>query len=62
MTFFSLLLLKINMMQIPHDVPGANNNSPIDLTTWPDLIIYVILPVIIIILYILYRRMKKSQQ
>lgn len=50
------------MAQIPHEVPKPSKNSPIDLSTTADLLIYVVLPVVVIILAIIAWRYKKNKQ
>lgn len=50
------------MAQIPYEVPKPAKNTPIDLSTTADLIIYVILPVVVIILAIIAWRYKKNKQ
>ncbi|WP_416443332.1 adenylosuccinate synthetase [Leeuwenhoekiella sp. A16] len=46
-------------IQISQDLPHPNDNSALDLNNLQDVIIYIVIPLIIIILYILWRRSKK---
>lgn len=52
---FALFSLK-SMGQIPTEVPHPDNNTPIDFSNPADIIIYIILPVIVIILYFIWRK------
>lgn len=62
MLIFKAILYSLLWVQLPQDVPGPENNTPIDLSSWVDITIYIILPIIVVILYILYRRMKKKNK
>ena len=42
--------------QIPEGVPHPDRNSPIDLSNPADVIIYIVLPVIATILFLIWRR------
>ncbi|MAZ26275.1 MAG: adenylosuccinate synthetase [Cytophagaceae bacterium] len=48
-------------MQVSQDVPNNSNNSPIDLSNPADLVIYIILPIVAIVLYIIWRKRKKRR-
>lgn len=48
-------------MQVSQDVPSNSNNAPINLSDPVDLIIFIILPVIFIILYFIWRNNKKKR-
>jgi LPXTG-motif cell wall-anchored protein len=45
-------------VQIPQDIP--NQSTPIDLTSTTDLVLYIILPAIMIILFLILRKRKKK--
>jgi len=45
-------------VQIPQDIP--NQSTPIDLTSTTDLVLYIILPAIMIILFLILRKSKKK--
>ncbi len=45
--------------QQPTHVPSPQNNSPINLNSWFDIIVFIILPIIMIALYFLWRRQVK---
>lgn len=51
------------LAQIPEGVPHPDQNTPIDFSSWSDLVIYIILPGVLIIGYIIvvYRRRRKQQ-
>lgn len=42
--------------QIPTEVPHPDNNTPVDFSNPADIIIYIVLPVIVIILYFVWRK------
>jgi heme/copper-type cytochrome/quinol oxidase subunit 2 len=46
--------------QTPHGVPQPNDYSPIDLMDTADVIIYIVLPVLFIILYFIWKRKKRE--
>jgi hypothetical protein len=50
--------------QIPEGVPHPDQNTPIDFSSWSDIIIYIILPAVLIIGYIflLYNRRRKRRE
>lgn len=47
------------LIQISQDVPHPSNNSPIDLNNTADVLLYIVLPLVVIILYIIWRRYRK---
>lgn len=57
---FALFSLK-SLGQIPTEVPHPDNNTPVDFSNPADIIIYVILPVIVIILYFVWRKKAKRK-
>ncbi|MBA3985860.1 MAG: adenylosuccinate synthetase [Flavobacteriales bacterium] len=48
--------------QQPTHVPGPQNNSPIDLNNWFDIIVFIILPLGLIFLYFFWRRQVKKDK
>ena len=54
-----LFFLKKWLLQIPTGVPHPDDNTPLDLSNPADLIIYVVLPVIVLILYLVALKPKK---
>ncbi|MEZ4875416.1 MAG: adenylosuccinate synthetase [Flavobacteriaceae bacterium] len=52
----------IQAMQIPTDVPGTSENTPIDLSSPVDIILFIVSPILMIVFYLLYRRMKKKEE
>lgn len=48
-------------MQVSQDVPNNSNNAPIDLTSWADITIYIILPIVAIIFYFIWRKRKNKR-
>ncbi|WP_235420554.1 adenylosuccinate synthetase [Jejuia pallidilutea] len=49
------------MLQLPQGTRNPDDNSPIDLNSVFDVIVYIILPLLIIVFYILWRRWKKGR-
>lgn len=46
--------------QIPKEVPHPDDNKPLDLSDPADLIIYIIIPVVFIILFFVWRSRRKK--
>lgn len=57
-----LLYLGIANAQIPSQVPKPSTNTPVDWSNTPDLIIYLILPIIIILFMLAYKFYKKKSE
>jgi hypothetical protein len=51
----------ISLFQIPREVPHPDNNSPLDFSNPADIIIYLILPAVFLILYLVVRK-KRAQK
>ncbi|WP_338358613.1 adenylosuccinate synthetase [Yeosuana marina] len=49
------------LIQLPLGTPNPDDNNPIDFTNTFNVIVYIILPAVVIILYILWRRRKKGK-
>ncbi len=47
-------------IQTPGEIPTPHNNDPIDLTSTSDILIYIVIPVLLLILYILWRRGRRN--
>ncbi|MAP54416.1 MAG: adenylosuccinate synthetase [Altibacter sp.] len=47
--------------QIPKEVPHPDTNAPIDLTNPADVIIYIIIPLVFVGLYFVWRRRKNRK-
>ena len=58
------LTYSTTMAQIPEGVPHPDQNTPIDFSSWSDIVIYIILPSVLIIGYIImiYRRRRRKQE
>ena len=50
------------LLQLPIGSRNPDDNDPIDFTSTFDVIVYIILPVLMIIFYILWRRRKKRDK
>ncbi|WP_117434192.1 adenylosuccinate synthetase [Flavimarina sp. Hel_I_48] len=49
------------MIQVSQDVPNNANNAPLDFSDPADVIIFIVLPVLFIILYFIWRNKKKKK-
>ncbi|MBX2963864.1 MAG: hypothetical protein KF687_15240 [Cyclobacteriaceae bacterium] len=59
-TMLSISLAIIHVFnQIPTDIP--NQSTPIDLTSTTDIILFITLPLIMIVLYVYWRKKKRSE-
>ncbi len=50
------------LLQLPIGSRNQDDNDPIDFTSPFDVIVYIVLPVLMIIFYILWRRRKKRDK
>ncbi len=50
------------ILQLPPGTRNPDDNSPIDLTSPFDVIVFIILPIMLVIFYILWRRKKKQDR
>jgi len=48
--------------QIPKEVPHPDNNKPLDLSDPADIIIYIVIPVVFIILFFVWRSRRKKNK
>lgn len=56
-----LLLLKANA-QIPKEVPHPDDNKPLDLSNPSEVIIYIIIPLLFIVLFFIWRNKRKKNK
>ncbi len=56
---FTLLFSPALFSQQPTHVPGPQTNTPIDLNNWFDIIVFIVLPLVMIIFYFMWRRQVK---
>ncbi|RMB57327.1 adenylosuccinate synthetase [Dokdonia sinensis] len=49
-------------MQIPTDVPKPHNNSPIDPSSPIELIVFIVLPILLIVTYIIVRKRRRDKR
>lgn len=55
-SYISMLLISVtSFAQQPTHVPSPQNNSPIDLNNWFDIIVFIIIPLVLIVVYFLWR-------
>ena len=47
-------------MQIPTEVPKPSNNSPIDPSSPVELFVFIALPILLIVTYIIIRKRKRN--
>ncbi|MCM4153738.1 adenylosuccinate synthetase [Arenibacter sp. N53] len=50
------------LLQLPIGTRNPDDNDPIDLTNTFDVIVYIILPVLMVIFYFLWRKKKKKDK
>ncbi len=55
-----LLICFYALAQSPPELPHPKDNHPIDLTNPADLILYIVLPLVIIFLFFIWRAKKKN--
>lgn len=56
------MLNLITFTQLPLGTRNPDDNSPIDFTSPFEVIVYIILPILIAIFYIIWRRQKKQRR
>lgn len=49
-------------LQLPTEVPSPDTNSPIDLNSPFDILVYIVAPVVLIVLYLYLRKKSRSQE
>lgn len=60
--FVNLIFILFSFLataQQPTHVPSPQNNSPINLNSWFDIIVFIILPIVLIVIYFMWRRQVK---
>lgn len=50
------------IVQIPEEVPKPHNNDPLDPASATDMIIYVAIPLLLILLYFLWKKGKNTRR
>lgn len=50
------------LLQLPIGSRNQDDNNPIDLTSAFDIIVYIVLPILMIIFYILWRKKKRKDK
>ena len=50
------------LLQLPIGTRNPDDNNPIDLTSPFDVIVYIILPILMVVFYILWRKKKKEDE
>lgn len=48
--------------QQPTHVPSPQNNTPIDLNNWFDVVVFIVMPLLMVFLYFLWRRQVKMDK
>ncbi|UOB19167.1 hypothetical protein [Abyssalbus ytuae] len=56
---FSIMPFSKIKSQIPTEVPHPDNNKPVDFSSPFDIIVFIILPIMVIVFFILWKRKKK---
>jgi hypothetical protein len=57
-----LNILSLLLLQLPIGTQNPDDNHPIDLTNPFDVIVYIVLPILAVIFYILWRKKKKEEE
>lgn len=60
--FITIILLFSGFLltaQQPTHAPSPQNNSPINLNSWFDILVFIIIPIILFVLYFMWRRQVK---
>lgn len=50
------------LIQVPYGTQNPDANKPIDLTSPFDLIVFIILPILVVVFYIFWRRNKRRDR
>lgn len=58
----TLLFTTALLAQKPTHVPSPQNNTPIDLNNWFDVTVFIILPLVMVFLYFLWRHQVKMDK
>ncbi|MDN3667235.1 adenylosuccinate synthetase [Algibacter miyuki] len=56
-----LALIKTSILQLPMGTPNPDDNQPLDLSDPFELIVFIIIPVLAVFLYILWRKKRKNK-
>lgn len=60
---FLILLVSVGMYaQQPTHATGSNNNEAIDLTNWVDILLFIVFPITLVFVYIMWRRVVKREK
>lgn len=51
-----------SFLQIPTGTPNPSDGSKFDFTSPFDVIVYIVLPIVIVILYVLYRKQRAKDK
>lgn len=52
----------MSLIQIPREVPHPDTNSPVDFTNPADIILYITLPLLFLILYLVVRKKRSKKE
>ncbi len=52
----------VALIQIPREVPHPDNNTPLDISDPADIIIYIVVPLIFLILYLVMRKKRSKKK
>lgn len=58
---FSLFLPSFLFAQIPTDVPHPDNNPPVDFSEPANIVIFIILPILAIVFFFIWRSKRKKE-
>lgn len=63
--FIYLIIVLFSFLAVaqqPTHVPSPQNNSPINLYSWFDIVVFIILPIILIVIYFMWRKQVKNDK
>ena len=55
-------LYQILRIQLPIGTPNPDENTPLDLSDPFDVIVFIVLPIVAVILYLLWKRQKNNKK
>ncbi|UNY98213.1 adenylosuccinate synthetase [Zhouia spongiae] len=50
------------IFQAPEEIPKDSDNDPVDFTAFENILIYIIIPILIFVLYFVWRQMKQRER
>lgn len=50
------------LIQSPDGIPKPGNNEPLDLQSWSEVIIYILIPILLIVFYFVWRKNRRNRK